>query len=174
VVWKTKQFLFYWYDSFEAQRLRFYYIGRRFYPVIPKPVLVIVDMPDFDFSYMSEEDQERCLNCFNFFNFALVVYMKILQYCFQSYFNLHRHHWGRVASINNIGFACCNIFNFSWFCRTNFLWSFTFHVFIFFLDHESPKSISGADKPVTSSTCKLTSSSSCRPPKPALDDNEIC
>ena len=51
----------------EAQRLRFYYIGRRFYPVIPKPVLVIVDMPDFDFSYMSEEDQERCLNCFNFF-----------------------------------------------------------------------------------------------------------
>ena len=67
-----------------------------------------------------------------FYNFALVVYMKILQYCFQSYFNLHRHHWGRVASINNIGFACCNIFNFSWFCRTNFSWSFTFHVFIFF------------------------------------------
>ena len=29
------------------------------------------------------------------------------------------------------------------------------------------------DKSVTSPTCKLTSSSSCRPPKPALDDNEI-
>ena len=87
-----------------------------------------------------------------FFNFALVVYMKILQYCFQSYFNLHRHHWGRVDQfLMIIYFPCLHIF----------------------LDHESPESISGADKPVTSSSCKLTSLSSCRPPKPALDDNEI-
>ena len=32
----------------------FHYIGRRFYPVIPKPVLVIVDMHDFDFSYIEK------------------------------------------------------------------------------------------------------------------------